>query len=162
MYSLQKRTRLLVGLIGISVCISCETPVIPITGTYVGETVTETWGFEEVLDNDGNMVGIKAVRDTSFSQQESLTISQVNKSENFSLSATGDLARINAFASREFSYKDPQSFSRIESTDGTETKRLEFSIDGTGNLTLTYIENDITASNRPPAGRMISFSGVAE
>lgn len=139
--------------------VACETPVVPVTGTYSGISETITFGFVEILDDDGNMIGIEEKRDTTISQQDNFSLMQVDKESQFTVTGTGGLDQLNSFSNHKFSYGGQSDFSVVTLLDGREAKRLEFSIDANGNIELMYTENDNPDPNQRPSGMEISFSG---
>ena len=145
-----------------SVLFSCKkTDLSPITGIYIGETTAISWGFEELLDNEGNFAGVVETRDTVFDSQDAFIIKEGSENPLFTVSGDGSLARVNTFSNHEFTYEGQQAFSVVDVSNGVENKRLEFSVDGAGNISLFYTDNQFNA-NRPPVGHEITFSGARQ
>ena len=156
--SAKHRFFLFLTLCTILFCSCKKTDLSPVTGTYIGEVELEQWGFEELFDDVGNFVGIKETRDTLYSQQDALVIKKGSKNDLFTLSGDGNLVKVNGFSSHEFSYSGQQDFSVVELTNGQETRRLEFTIDGNGKISLQYTDNQFS-DDRPPVGNKITFTG---
>lgn len=159
-----QQTNLLIRLavlIGICSLISCKkADLSPISGIYVGETVAEKWGFEEILDQDGNLTGIQGNRDTLMSQQDTFYVNQIGNSNQFNISGSQNIARINALSDHAFTYEDQQDFSLVQETNGVVNKRFTIMFDGAGNAAFEYFDENLT-DNRPPTGNLIIFSGAS-
>ncbi|MDW3650096.1 MAG: hypothetical protein R8P61_23685 [Bacteroidia bacterium] len=141
-------------------CSACETAVVPVSGTYTGLSETISFRFEEIFDGNGNMVGIMEVRDTLINQADVLSLNQVGKESKFKLEVGTGLDKLKTFSNHEFSYEGQSEFSVVSLTDRVETRRLEFSIDGSGNMELSFSEDENPDPNARPAGTRILFSGI--
>ena len=147
---------------GILLFSSCnKTDLSPVLGTYTGEAMVVKWDYEELRDTEGNLTGIIVTRDTLFSQQDVFMVRKGSKKNLITISGGGNLAQLNSFSDHEFSYDGQKEFSLVQQTNGVETKRLEFTFDGSGQVTVYFIENFFDV-NRPPVGQEINFSGVSE
>ena len=147
----------------IIILFSCQkADLSPITGTYSGQTIIESWGFEEIKDSSGNFIGVKATRDTTISQGGRLSIIQANKKAQFTISAEGELSPVNAFSSHEFSYDEGHNFSVRQVENNTLGRILKINFDGNGNTSLEYTEDETFVTNRPPVGQKITFEGTRE
>lgn len=146
-------------LLILALCSCKKTDLSPITGIYVGESRVEKWNFEEILDNDGNMIGIRETRDTTFHQADTLHVIQLGNSEQFSISGSHNIARINGISDHAFGYSGQSEFRLIEESNGVISKEINFSLDGAGNVSLSYFDENMPAANRPPVGNSISFNG---
>lgn len=151
----------LIGFIGIICLLSCnKEAIIPFAGTYVGDSENPKWDYNEILDSDGNMIGIEATADTLYSQKDMFIITP-GKKDQFTISGSGTLVRLSSFSDHQFTYDGENAYSIIEESDGSRSKRLEFSFDGSGGVTVYYIEDNVSAS-RPPVGQEIFFSGIKQ
>ena len=160
-YSL-KRKIYLINYLLLFFCLSaCETVVVPVIGSYTGLSETISFRFEEIFDANGNMLGIREVRDTLLNQADILSLNQVGKESSFKLDVGSGLEKLKVFSSHEFVYEGQSDFSVVSLTDGVESRRLEFSIDARGNMELLFSEDESLDPNvQRPSGTTISFSGT--
>lgn len=140
--------------------ISCEeAAVVPLVGDYTGETVSVRFNFVEIFDNDGNMIGIRENRDTTITNGDIFSVSQVDKESAFTISGTGGLSTLNSFSNKKFTYEEGQNtFEIIEQTDGVTTLDVNIIFDGGGGVIIDYLSSNPDGNNRP-FGTEIRFEG---